>query len=237
MIFNIPVGGKAKVIVSVYGAASETVTLTDAKGRRFTAQTDAAGYGGEIEIPVGVYTIAGAHTAYSKSVTVTKGTAAVYAMPNGTVVYWYGYKPHTPVGRAYAPDKTYFSPQPGITSNRKALNITENERSITFTQPGTSGTYCGSAVFEDIKTDGGVLTFLSSGKSVNTSAALVTISYAENISASTFMPDGAAYVDYQQTTVVLPDIAAGTYDIAVSAQNNGYNYSGEVTVYAVYIEE
>lgn len=232
-----PVGGKAKVIVSTFGAASETITLTAKNGKTFTTTTDATGKGGQMEIPVGVYTISGSHTEYSKSLTVDKTTTEVYAMPNGTVVYWYGYKPYTPVGKAYVPDKTFFNPQPGITSNKKALTITENERSITFTMPGASGTYCGSAVFEDIETDGGALTFISTGKSANTSAAKVFFCYAGDISNSTFMPEGGVELGYEQTEVTLPEATEGTYDIAVSAQNNNWNYVGSTEVYAIYFEE
>lgn len=237
MIFNIPVGGSAKTIVTVYGAASETVTLAAKNGKTFTTTTDATGKGEQLEIPVGVYTISGSHSGYSKSVTVAKDTTAVYAMPNGTIVYWYGYAPYEPVGKGYAPNKAYFNPQPGITSNRKALTIEKNERSIRFTQGGASGTYCGSAVFEDIETSGGVLTFISTGKSANTSAAIVIFSYAKDISQNTFMPDGAVYLDYQQTEATIPDVSAGTYDIAISAQNNVWNFAGSTEVYAIYIEE
>ena len=239
MIFNIPVGGSAKAIVTVYGAASETVTLTAKNGKTFTTTTDATGKGGQLEIQAGVYTISGSHSGYSKSVTVAKDTTAVYAMPNGTIVYWYGYMPYTPVGKECAPNKSYFNPQPGITSNHKAMDLSNaiHERSITFIQPGLSGTYCSTAVFENVKTDGGKLTFISTGKSANTSAAIVIFSYAEDIGRGWFMPAGAEYVDYQETEVTIPNVPAGTCDIAISAQNNAWNYVGSTEVYAIYIEE
>lgn len=235
-----PVGGKAKVIVSTFGAASETITLTAKNGKVFITETDATGKGGQLEIPVGIYTIKGSYSGYVKKILVSKTTTEVYAMPNGTIVYWYGYMPYTPVGKECAPNKSYFNPQPGITSNHKAMNLADaiHERSITFYQPGVSGTYCSTAVFENVKTDGGKLTFISTGKSANTSAAIVIFSYAEEISKGWFMPAGAAYVDYQQTKIALSDeVAAGTYDIAVSAQNNAYNYVGKTDVYAVYFEQ
>lgn len=237
MIFNIPVYSKKKtsVSVSVYGAANEMVTFTSVSGTIFSVSTDSTGYGGILDIPVGSYTINGSYSGYAKNILVDITTTEVYAMPNGTIVYWYGYAPYEPVGKAYAPNKTYFNPQPGITSNRKALTIVKNERSIRFTQGGSSGTYCGSAVFEDIETGGGVLTFISTGKSANTSAAAVFFSYAKDISEKTFMPDGAVGLDYQQTEATIPDVAAGTYDIAISAQNNNWNYVGSTEVYAIYI--
>ena len=231
MIFNIPVGGKAKVVVSVYGAASETVTLTDAKGNAFTADTNSAGYGGTLEIPVGVYTIKGGHTQHSKSVTVTKATTAVYAMPDGTIVYWYGYKPYTPAAKKYAPEVT------NRTSNTKAPTITTNARSIMVRQPSTSGNYIGSAIFDNVKTGGGVLTFKSGGKSANNSSPKVYFSYAKSITADGFTPISSNYVDYGEKETTLGTAAAGTYDIAISVQNGGANYHGQVTVSAVYFAE
>ena len=231
MIFNIPVGGKAKTTVSVYGAASEDVTLTSEKGEVFTTTTDAAGYGGELELPVGVYTIAGSYTEYSKSLTVKKDTTEVYAMPDGTIVYWYGYKPYAPAAKKYAPNVE------NRTSNTKAPTITTNTRSIMVRQPSVSGNYIGSAIFDNVKTDGGVLTFKSGGKSANNSSPKVYFSYAKSITADGFTPISSNYVDYGEKETTLGTAAAGTYDIAISAQNGGANYHGQVTVYAVYFAE
>lgn len=231
MIFNIPVGGSAKAIVTVYGAASETVTLTAKNGKTFTTTTDATGKGGQLEIQVGVYTISGGHSGYSKSVTVDKTTAEVYAMPNGTVVYWYGYKTYNPVGMATAPPSNSFD-LGWITTNKKALTITQNERSISFVQPGVQGNYCGSAVYDGVSTPGGTLKLLHSG--VISNAAY--FSYADNISGGTFSPINATKAKEGETEISLGEVSAGTYDIAISAMNYVYT-SGLIEMYALYIEE
>ena len=231
MVFNIPVGGKAKAVVSVCGAANENVTLTDAKGKVFSATTDANGYGGTLKLPVGVYIIKGGHTEYRKSVTVTKTTTAVYAMPNGTIVYWYGYMPYTPVASKYAPTTAG-------TSNRKAPTLELGERSIYVKQPSTSGTYCGSVLFNDIETDGGVLTLKSSGKlNTNSSPPRVILSYASDISSITFTPAESVQVGSGVEENEMEAAPAGTYDVAISVENNGLNYHGHCYVYAVYFAE
>lgn len=92
MIFNIPVGGKRSVLVSVYGAVNETVTLTSAKGEVFTAITNENGIAAALELPVGVYTVVGSVSKgalASRTVTVDKNTTVVTAYPDGAI-YWYG---------------------------------------------------------------------------------------------------------------------------------------------------
>ena len=231
MIFNIPAGGSAKGLVTVYGAASETVTLTSAKGKVFTTETDATGKGGQLEIPAGVYTVSGSRSEYSKSVTVDKTTTEVYAMPNGTVVYWYGYKTYEPVARASAPPSNSFD-LGWITTNKKELTITTNANSVTFTQPGVSGYYCGSAVYDGVNTAGGALKLRYSGVISNA----VYLSYATDIPNGNFNPINAGTVKNGETEFTLEAVAAGTYDIAISAMNNTWT-PGEIEMYALYIEE
>lgn len=94
MIFNIPVGGKLSAVVSVYGAADETVTVTAENGAIYTATTDDTGYGGELKLPRGVYTIAGSVSGFSKSATVDKNTTRINAwMDNAVIYFWHGATP------------------------------------------------------------------------------------------------------------------------------------------------
>ena len=94
MIFNIPVGGKRSAVVSVYGAAAETITITAENGTIYTVTTDANGYGGELKLHHGVYTIAGSISVYNGSVTVDKMTTMVNAWPADQVTYfWHGAAP------------------------------------------------------------------------------------------------------------------------------------------------
>lgn len=217
-------------IVGVYGAASETVTLTSANGKVYTTTTDTTGNGGQLEIPVGVYTISGGYSGYNKSVTVEKHTTAVYAMPNGTIVYWYGFSPYTPVGRASSPPSNSFD-LGWITSNKRALTITTNANSITFTQPGANGAYyCGSAVYDGVSTAGGELKLLYSGVLSN----VAYFSYADNIPTGNFTPINARNVRSGETELSLGTAAAGTYGIAISSMNNSWT-PGQIEVYAIYL--
>lgn len=84
-------GCKRTVIVSAYGAAKETITLTDSKGYEyeFTANN-----GSTKEIPIGTYTATGTVSPNSKTVTITKDTTRFNMWPdNATVYYWHGYSP------------------------------------------------------------------------------------------------------------------------------------------------
>ena len=87
-------GGKRAAVVSVYGAPNEDITLTHTNGTTFSATTDATGYGGELEIRVGSYTVYGDVSKYTKSAVVDKYTKTVEAWPDGaTIYYWYGLMP------------------------------------------------------------------------------------------------------------------------------------------------
>ena len=93
MIYNLAPGGKRSVIVPVYGAVSETVTITDGTNT-YTVATDAHGIGTtQPELPFGTYTVKGTRSAGAlsagRSVTVDKNTAAVAAYPPGAL-FWYG---------------------------------------------------------------------------------------------------------------------------------------------------
>lgn len=229
MIFNIPVGGSAKTIVTVYGAASETVTLTAKNGKTFTTTTDATGKGGQLEIPVGVYTISGGHTEFSKSVTVDKTTTEVYAMPNGTIVYWYGYMPYEPVKKAWSPSHE--------TRNGKTPEVELNERSIHVWQAVNGYDYCGSMLFDNVKTGGGVPVIWTSGKASTQSLARIHFSIANDITGNLFPTISTHEFSNEDRNVELQRVNAGTYDLAVSVRSYGWNGTGDTNVYAIYIEE
>lgn len=95
MIFNIAVAGKRKVAVTVYGAPSETVTITDGTNT-YTVTTDSHGIGTTTpEVKFGTYTVSGTKSATvsgfasGRSVTVAKSTTTVTAYPPGAL-YWLG---------------------------------------------------------------------------------------------------------------------------------------------------
>lgn len=227
----------SNIEISVYGGVNETITFTSGSGAIVTTTTDENGYGGIVSLERGAHSVEGSVSKFSKIAVVNDGTTRINAWPdNANIVYWYGYGSHTPVGKAYAP-KYGVIDSGWITSNRKALTITTNTNSITFTQPAVRGYYCGSAIFEDITTNGGTLTLLSSGKIANSNDPRVYFSYAANISSGTFTPTKGVSVNYGNTEIAISDVTAGTYDIAISAQNAALNYSGSVTLYAIYFAE
>ena len=216
------------VHVSVYGAATETVTLTNTKGKAYSVETDAGGYGGVIEIPVGAYTIAGSYTNFSKTVAVDKLTTRVDAMPDGVIVYWYGYMPYEPRKAALSPSHE--------TRNGRNPEMEIHERSIHVWQAGASGSYCGSIIFDNINTVGGAPVLLSSGKTSANSLARVHFSIAEDITGNQFPTVGTYSLGVEDTEVKLDRVDAGTYDIAISVRNDVWNGNGDTNVYAIYIE-
>lgn len=79
------------LVVPIYGAAGETVTLTHSDGTVYTAKTDSNGNAGSLEIKLGTYTVAGSVSGYSRTATVKKDTTMVAAFPDNTF-FWHGYK-------------------------------------------------------------------------------------------------------------------------------------------------
>lgn len=95
MIFNIAVAGKRKVAVTVYGAPSETVTITDGTNT-YTVTTDSHGISTTTpEVKFGAYTVSGTKSATvtgfasGRSVAVDKTTTTVAAYPPGAL-FWLG---------------------------------------------------------------------------------------------------------------------------------------------------
>lgn len=95
-LFNITVN------VTVYSAASDTVSFTDVTGSK-TVTTNSSGSGTvSVTIPAGGQNITFTSSVaknpsnlsenYSKTVNITSSTTAVYVMPVDDVLYWYGYK-------------------------------------------------------------------------------------------------------------------------------------------------
>lgn len=81
------------MVVSVYGAVSETVTITNGTDT-YTVATNANGVGTTTpEVKLGIYTVTGTVSAGAlpsgRSVTVDKNTTAITAYPDG-LIYWYG---------------------------------------------------------------------------------------------------------------------------------------------------
>lgn len=89
-------GRKKAAVASIYGAVGETVTLKHSDGTTFTAKTDESGYGGELELPFGAYTVSGNVSGYNKSASVDKKTTRINAWPdNATIFFWHGTMPNS----------------------------------------------------------------------------------------------------------------------------------------------
>ena len=100
------------VSVIIYSAANDTVTFTDNKGTH-QVTTDSTGRSDPIQIAVSTispvtFTSSVAKNPnnlsvnYTKSVAIYSTTTSVYVMPDGYIVYWYGYHPHALVDSASA---------------------------------------------------------------------------------------------------------------------------------------
>lgn len=86
--------GSNASLASVYGAANEKITITNSEGLSFEVITDNSGYGGEIKLPFGVYTVTGGVSGFSKSSTVDKRTTRINAWMDDAVIYfWHGAAP------------------------------------------------------------------------------------------------------------------------------------------------
>ena len=84
--------GASTATVLVYGALSETVTLTHVDGTAFTVTTNANGASSAIKIPIGTYSVVGSvsnQAVSSRTVTVDANTKVVTAYPPGAI-FWFG---------------------------------------------------------------------------------------------------------------------------------------------------
>lgn len=83
MIFNIPVGGKRKVVCTFLGAVGETLTFKQ-NGVTIATVTENT----EVTIKQGVYDVTGSTSNYTKQITI-KDAGEYKAYPDGAL-YWYG---------------------------------------------------------------------------------------------------------------------------------------------------
>ena len=218
--------GPATMTVLLNGAPNEVITYTGTQNDSITL--DFTGVG-SLQLDAGVYTFSGGISGYQKTVEIRQDSI-VNVWPNGTMVYWYGRKFYTPTASKYMPS--------GETTNGKAPTITEYDTYFNVKQPAVSGNYCGSALFQNIVTKGGVPTVLSSGKlNTNSSPPNVYFCIADSITTTQFSSIQKYPIAYQETDVKLNSVADGTYTLAISVRNNAQNYHGHVDVYAIYFEE
>jgi len=92
------------ITVDFYSAAADTVSYTGVDGQTHTITTDNSGYA---RATITINTLNGStftftsnvakqptnlSNSYTKQITLTKNTSSVYFMPDGTVMYWWGYK-------------------------------------------------------------------------------------------------------------------------------------------------
>lgn len=96
--------------VDIYSAASDTLSYTDDNGAQ-TVTTDSTGKATGVSIDISQPSIGVDPTItftssvakapdnlsndYSKTITITSSTTDIYVMPDGHIVYWYGYLTHT----------------------------------------------------------------------------------------------------------------------------------------------
>ena len=104
--YEVNLRNNVEITVDVYSAANDTVSYVGIDGQTHTITTDSSGYkratitinpnGTAITFTSSVAKDpSNLSSAYSKTVTLTSSTTSVYIMPNGTVMYWWGYKDTT----------------------------------------------------------------------------------------------------------------------------------------------
>lgn len=227
MIFNIPVGGKGKALAAVYGAANETVMLTDAKGNVFSF---AANNGAKHEIKAGVYTVSGSISKFSKTLEVTKHTTQIHAWPDGaTIYYWYGYKP---IG-GWSTIDTLPGTSPYL-DNPVAPSKSESTNSVYF---DSTWNYArgGTAYLPKTTIRGSTMNLVCSGVNNRYYLALNLcpgFSWAYTPAAVQDIPDGAT-----SASMNIASVSGGSYHPAISMNTKRDPYDGKpstITVYALY---
>lgn len=227
MIFNIPVGGNAKGLVTIYGAANETVTLTSAKGVELSF---AANDGAAHEIPTGVYTVVGDKSQYTKTVTVKKDTAKIEAWPDGaTIYYWYGYSPVGDWTNVAALPKT--SPY----TNNPTKPVLEPSANSVYMRSAGDYSRGGTCYLPITEIYGDTLHLLCSGASNRYYLALSLTSSVSHLFEPTKVVDIAT--DDTEKTIDISDISGGSYYPAISFNTSGYSTGSKtsgLTVHALY---
>lgn len=237
MIFNIPVGGKRSVIVSVYGAPNENIKLTHANGTIFTTTTDANGYGGELEIPIGSYTVYGNVSKFSKTTPVNKYTKTVEAWPDtANIYYWYGLMP---IGQ-FTSVKALPNTSP-YTSNPTGVQMPDDQTSGTSIFLKSYGDYSrgGTAYLPKTAIRGKYLTLLCSGAFAHTSGkGYLALNLTESLSNG-YAPVKIADIATGETevTIDISSISGGSYYPAISMNTSSSGTGSKVsylTVRALY---
>lgn len=213
----------ATVSVSVYGAASETVTLTHESGDVFTATANSSS---KYEVPLGSYTVSGNKSGYSKTVTVDANTTRINAWPEGaTIYYWYGYAPNG----GFASAKAVPSNAP-YTSNPTGMQITASTNSVFLK---TYGDYArgGTAYLPKTTVKGSTLYLVCSGTTNHGSAGaqlkLVVTSSISNKYSAAKQANIAAGATSVNTSV--SSISGGSYYIGITGNTSNYDTGSKQT--------
>lgn len=217
MIFNQFCGGKRAAVVSIYGAPNETVTLTSDKGAEFQVNADENGYGGELEIASGTYTVYGSISGFSKTTAITKHTKTVEAWPDtATIFYWYGLSPFGGFKSAKA------VPSNAYTSNPTGMQITTNENNVFLK---TYGDYArgGTAYLPKTTIRGSELHLICSNVSNHGSDnARLAFVVTDSISNS-YSPVATTSLTSSTTskTLSISSISGGEYYIGITGNTSG----------------
>lgn len=129
VVFNYDVAMSITKTITVYSAANDTLSFTDSSGSK-TVTTDSTGEGSVSITFESGNTVTFTSTVaknpndmtanYSKAITLTDSTTEIFVMPDGLVLYWWGYEPNTLNKFDYY--STSF-PSSGVTVTRNTNNI------------------------------------------------------------------------------------------------------------------
>lgn len=213
------------MVVSVYGAVNETITLTHQDGSSFSAANGTA-----VELPFGTYTVTGGISKFSKTAVVDKTTTRINAWPDGaTIYYWYGYKP---IGN-WATIDTVPSTSP-YQDAPVAPTKSESTNSVYF---DSTGNYArgGTAYLPKTTIRGSTMTLLCGGV-VNEYYLALNLcpgfSWAYTPGAVVNIGSGAARVNMN-----IASVSGGSYHPAISMNTKRDAYDpdpSKITVYALY---
>ena len=221
------------VSVTLYSAAQDTVTYTDANGSQ-TVVTDATGVAQNVSItviPNSTITMTSSvaknpdnlSADYSKTFTITENTTELYLMPDGVVLYWWGYKSDNLQSLSTANGWTT-----NLSSFKAFINPTYNTNDIFANTTGYTGNYCcgiGNATeFSSSEYTNNDVILIGKGISLSSGFAL------RALGVTTKTVNGSAGVNITTTAISKVTTSANKY---VYAQAQGDARSGNI--YALYI--
>lgn len=192
--YEIELSACTEVTVDLYSAANDTVTFTDLNGAQ-TVVTDSSGKAENV--PIKVYTDspnitftssvakdapnADGSTYYSKTIVIKDDMDEIFVMPDGLVLYWYGYKKGDFNGYAYMASGDWGAVTPSVTkgTNGISMSVVSNggNRAAILANPSQQ---IDASKYTSMKAFFSTITMNGSDSGYNTNMAMVLAKAVQN---------------------------------------------------------